>query len=240
MLASGPALDEPEAQRVRSRRGAIAVQPRAHEAPPCPEHRRGEVLHAAEVEERHARSAAIEQVVARVRIRVERAPAEDAPVGEPEEDLALPRARVLGTAEHVLEPEPLDVLRREHLRGRVRRDHAGDRDERVAFEPRGEGRLVACLRDVVQLLEDPLAELLRHPLGVDARGEQAHRSDEQREVREVGADRRRDVRVLHLHGHHRPVVRVDRDGPDRSTPRRSAQGRCGRTPRAAAAAARAR
>nr|WP_242343360.1 hypothetical protein [Anaeromyxobacter sp. SG22] len=86
----------------------------------------------------------------------------------------------------------------------------------MAFEARGEGRLVASLRDVIQLLEDPLPDLQRDPLGFDARGEQAHRSDDQREVREVGADRRRDVRVLHLHGHRRPVVEhAAMDLPDR-------------------------
>ena len=72
----------------------------------------------------------------------------------------------------------------------------------MAVEVGGERALVLRLAQVVQLLADPLAQLLDEGVHVLARGGDPQQAAQQPDVAQVGGDRLGDARVLHL----------DRDG----------------------------
>ncbi len=114
-------------------------------------------------------------------------------------------------------PTPADELADEHPLARERVDDVGDDDERVPAEDARQRALVLGLELVVELLDDPLPDLLgdrlhvqpgRHPL------EQAH---DHVQVLQVRPHRGRHARVLDLDRHLAPVL-VERravDLPDR-------------------------
>ena len=120
-----------------------------------------------------------------------------------------------------LEAGPGDVLGHEHALAREGADDVGDEDERVAaVEPRDRA-LVRRLELVVELLADPRRGPRGDRLDVELGREAPHQAHEHAEVLQVGADRRRDARVLDLDGDLAAVVQrravdlADRGGGDR-------------------------
>ncbi len=120
---------------------------------------------------------------------------------EAEDDLANAVALGLGAFLELLEADALDELADEHPLARERADDLGDDDERVAGEDAGERALVLGLELVVELLDDPLLDLLGDRLDVE-RGshalEQPHDHVQVLHVRPHGAGH---ARVLDLDGH---------------------------------------
>ncbi len=177
-------------------------------------------LHEPEVEEAHAAVAA-EQVVAGVRIAVERVQPVDAAEHEPEDRLGRGIALVLRPLLDLGEAGAVGELGGEHAHARQLVDDARHVDERMVRVPVGEEVLIVGLDAVVELLDEPGAQLLDERSGLEAREEQPQRAEDQVGVQEVGADRLADPGVLHLDRdgetrvRHRPVYLADRGGGDR-------------------------
>ena len=97
----------------------------------------------------------------------------------------------------------------------------GTRDGGMAVEVGGELPLVVRLAQVVELLADPLAQLVDELGHVLARHGHPQQRAEQPHVAEVGRDRLGDARVLHLDRDGAPVAGdgavhlADRGGGDR-------------------------
>ena len=85
---------------------------------------------------------------------------------EAEHDLPDPIALGLRSVLQLLEPGPPHELADEHPLARQRADDVGDDDERVPGEDAGERTLVLGLELVVELLADPLLDLLGDRLHV--------------------------------------------------------------------------
>ena len=179
-----------------------------------------EALEQAEVEERH--TAVVEQQeVAGVRIAGELPVAVEAAEEEAEDDLADAVALGLPAPLQLLEADAVHELRDEHALARERADHAGHDDERVAVEDARQRALVLRLELVVELLDDPLADLFGDRLDVEPGRHPLEQAHDHVEVLHVGAHGRRDARVLHLDGDLAPVGQrgavdlADRGGRDR-------------------------
>ena len=86
------------------------------------------------------------------------------------------------------------------------RVHLRNEDEGVVLIGAGEGPLVLRLELVVELLEYALAQLGRHGLGVEARGERSGEPQEDAYVGDVRLEGVRDAGVLDLDGDLRPVA----------------------------------
>ena len=162
----------------------------------------GEVLDQPEVEEGDP-PARLEQVVARVRIAVEGVQLVQRPEGEPVDRLGRQVFLLLGPAEHLGEPRPGGELAGDHPGGAELVDDPRDGDRGVAVEVGGELPLAVGFAQVVELLADPLPQLLDQLGHVLAGRGHPQQGAEQPHVAEVGGDRLGDPRVLHL----------DRDGP---------------------------
>ena len=160
-------------------------------------------LHAPEVEERDG-AVVVEQVVAGVRVGVEHAEAGDAPEEEPVDDLAPPVAQRLVDVGRLRPSPSVDHLHGEHPIARQLGEHLGHADERMAAVVLGELALVRQLGGVVELLAEPLRDLVGEGAHVevaelrdDALGD-LHEREEQLGVRQVVADGVGDAGILHL------------------------------------------
>ena len=177
-------------------------------------------LEQAEVEERDA-AVGEQHRVAGVRVARELVVAVHAAEVEAEQDLADAVALRLRVALDLLEADALDELGDEHALARERRDHVGHEDERVAAVDPRERALVLGLELVVELLLDPVPDLLADRLGVEPRRDPLGQPQDHAEVLQVGAHRRRDPRVLDLDRDVAAVVQPrtvdlpDRRGRDR-------------------------
>ena len=172
-----------------------------------------EVAHEAEVDERDA-PVAVEQVVARMRIAVERAHPVQAAEHEPEQPLAGEVALLLVPPEHVAPRRAGDQLAGQHASRRQSRQDGRHMDERVAAVELDETRLVGGLPAVVELLGDPLLDLGDQLRGVEPAESLAQQRAEQIRVGEIGFDGFGDAGILHLDrdGHLFAGVGVDGDG----------------------------
>ena len=130
----------------------------------------GHALEQPEVEERHA-PVAQQHRVAGVRISGELVVAVEAAEVEPEEDLADPVTLLLRVRAYLLEADALDELADQHALARELADDAGHHDEGMAAEDPGQGALVLRLQLVIELLLDPVADLVADRLGVESRGD---------------------------------------------------------------------
>ena len=120
---------------------------------------------------------------------------------EAEEDLAH---AVAGRLVHRLDGVEAGAgheLRDEHLLAREGRHDVGHDDERVPAEDARQRALVLGLELVVELLADPVADLLGRRLDVDPRRDLLHQPQDHAEVLHVGADGLGDAGVLHLDRH---------------------------------------
>jgi hypothetical protein len=195
----------------------------------------GEVLDQAEVQERDP-AAAVEQVIARVRVAVEHVRLVQAAEHEAVDRLRGQVALGLRPAGQRGEPGPVRELAGHHPAGGQLLEDPRHVDGRVAFVVAGEQLLVAGLAAVVELLGDPFPQLREQRLDVLARRGDLEHPAQQRDVPQVGLDGLGDARVLDLDRHgpavvgDRPVDLPDRRGgdglrvPGRERPlRRSAQ-----------------
>ena len=96
-----------------------------------------------------------------MRVAGELAVAVQAAEEEAEDDLADPVALGLRAGLELLEADAGDELAHQHALARERADHVGHDDERVAGEDARQRALVLGLELVVELLDDPLADLAR-------------------------------------------------------------------------------
>ena len=121
-----------------------------------------------------------------------------APEEEAEDDLADAVARLLVELLDGVEAEAGDVLRDEHLLARQRGDDVRHGDERVAAEDARQRALVLRLELVVELVADPVADLLGRALDVEPRRDPLHQPQDDAEVLHVRPHGLRDARVLDL------------------------------------------
>ena len=105
--------------------------------------------------------------------------------------------------------------------GRQLVDHVGNVDERMVGVPVGEQALIVGFDAVVELLDEPRAQLFDQRPGFEAREHQPERAEHDVGVDEIGADRFVDTGVLHLDRdvqarvRHRAVHLPDRRRRDR-------------------------
>ena len=124
-----------------------------------------EVLHQPEVEERDA-PVAMEQIVARVRVAVERVHPVQAAKDEPEEHFAHSIAVLLRPLQHLLPRLAVNQLAGDHMRTAEGGQYIGNVDERVPAIEVGEELLIASLQPIVQFLDHSLLHLRHHLVGV--------------------------------------------------------------------------
>ena len=158
--------------------------------------------HQAEVEE--ADAAVVEQqVVARVRVAGGAAQVCLSVPKKKRKTISAKRSRsASGSCLTASKRRPVEQLGDEHAAVRelgVDRRHVG---ERVSAPGARHRAVVLGLDLVVELVADPLAQLLRQRLDVEARGEALDQRQQHLQVAQVGLDRLGDARVLDL----------DRDG----------------------------
>ena len=103
-------------------------------------------------------------------------------------------------------------------------DHVGNVDERMVGVPVGEQALIVGFDAVVELLDEPRAQLFDQRPGFETRKEQSERTEHHVGIDEIGADRLVDAGVLDLDRHRAGLSASPRDAPARSTPPRSASG----------------
>ena len=170
----------------------------------------GESLDQSEVEERHA-AATVEQVVAGMGVAVEAVHAVQAAEHETEQALAGEVALVLRPSEHLLPCRATDQVAGQHPRGRMRCQHVGHMDERMAAIEVGERLLVVGLERVVQLVDQTLPDLGNHVVGIKPAESLLQQRAEQAGVAEVGFDRLANTGILHLHrdGTFQPCLGID-------------------------------
>ena len=174
-----------------------------------------EPAHQPVVEERDL-AARPEQVVARMRVAVERVQAEQAAEHEPEQGLRGEIPLGLLPRLHLGEAHALGQLGREHAAGAELGDDRRNVDEGMVAIRVGEQLLVGRLPPVVELFEEPIAQLLDDRLGLECGEQHPHELHERADVVEVGADGLVDAGVLHLDrdgnavARHRPVDLADR------------------------------
>src|SRR5207248_3164623 len=126
---------------------------------------------------------------ARMGVARELAVAVQATKEEAEDDLPQAVALLARTALELLEAHTLDVVAHQHPLPRERGDDLRHHDEGMAREDARERTLVLRLELVVQLLDDPLTDLLGDRLHIEARGHALEQAHDQVEVLQVGADR---------------------------------------------------
>ena len=194
-------LQEPGVLHRAPERDRIGLEhDRLDEAPDDVDVGRRELLHQPEVEERHP-PAGPEQVVARVRVAVEEVQSVEA-AGTRSGRSSRPRGPA-ASCDHVLrlgEARAVGELGGEHPTGAELGEHRRDVDERMTGVVVGELLLVRGLEPVVELLAEPGAQLVDERAGRRSPGNTlADAAEEQADVAEVGLDRLRDARVLHLH-----------------------------------------
>ena len=127
-----------------------------------------------------------------------------------EDDLAEAAALLLRQLLDPLEVHPRHQLGDEDPPPREPGDHFRHVDEGVVAVGAGEGALVLGLVLVVELLHDPLAQLLGDRLGVEAGGDRLGQAHDRAGVAQVGVERLGDPRVLDLH---RDRAAVEQLGP---------------------------
>ena len=157
--------------------------------------------HQAEVEEPDA-AVVEQQVVAGMRVAGGAAQVLERAEEEAEQDLAVAVAFGVGELLDRLELAALDVLGDEHAAAAQARVDRRDVDERVPAPGARHRAVVLGLDLVVELVADPLAQLLGQRLHVESRSEALDEREQQLRVAQVGLDRLGDARVLDL----------DRDG----------------------------
>jgi len=179
-----------------------------------------QALEQPEVQERHA-PVVEQQEVAGVRVAGELAVAVQAAEEEAKDDLADAVALGLRAVLELLEADAADELAHQHPLARETADHVGDDDERMPGEDTRERALVLGLQLVVELLDDPLLDLLRDRLDVERGSHPLEQAHDHVKVLQVGAHRAGDAGVLHLDCHLAAVVErgfvdlADRGGGDR-------------------------
>ena len=131
-----------------------------------------EVAHEAEVEQAQPAVRA-EDAVVRVRVAGHDAVAPHEAEEEPEGDLADAVALRVVEARDLVGPQPFDVFGHEHAACREVRVHARHPHVGVAPEHPLEAALMLGLDLVVELVGDPLAELVQHGARVEPRREAA-------------------------------------------------------------------
>ncbi len=140
---------------------------------------------------------------------------------ETEDDLAEDVALVLVELLDLVEASPLHVVRDQNAAAREPRVDPRDEDEGVPVVSAGEGALVLRLELVVELLQNPLAQLRGDGLGVEAGREHLREPHDHAGVRQIRLEGVGDARVLHLDGDPRPVLQrgavdlADRGGGER-------------------------
>ena len=159
----------------------------------------GEVPDQPEVQEGDL-AAAVEQVVARVRVAVEGAHLVQAAEDEAVDGLGGQVAFVLGPAGEFGEAGAAGQLAGDHPAGGQLVDDRGDADGGVAVVAGGHQVLAGGLAAVVELLADPVSQLADQRAGVLGRGGDAEHPADQRDVAQVGRDGLGDARVLDLDG----------------------------------------
>jgi hypothetical protein len=159
----------------------------------------GEVLDEAEVEERDP-AAAVEQVVARVRVAVEGADLIQAAEDEAVDRFGGQVAFLLGPAGEFGEAGPAGQLAGHHLAGGQLADDPGDMDGGMAVVAGGQETLVGGLAAVVKFLQDPVPQFGYQRVDVLGRRGDAQHPAEQRDVAQVGRDGLGDAWVLDLDG----------------------------------------
>ena len=178
------------------------------------------MLHKTKVEESNS-TFSVEDVVARVRVAVERGEPVDRPERKPKESFSREVALFLRPFEHLSKLRADHKLGRQHPLGRVVGEHGRHMNERVIGELVGEVLLVLGLKLVVQLLAQPVAELVGDRCGIDAREHHAKRREERVVCAQVRFDRVGNPRVLDLDGYRIAIVGersmdlTDRRGCDR-------------------------
>ena len=179
-----------------------------------------EVLDQAEIEEGDP-AAAVEQVVARVRVAVERMCLVQAPEHEPVDRFRGQVALLLGPAGQLGEAGPVGQLARHHQPARQLVDDPRDVDRRVTVVVGGQQPLVGRLPAVVELLQHAVPQLVDERVDVLAGRGDAEQPAQQGDVVEVGRHGLGDAGILHLHRDRaavvgdRPVHLPDRRGGDR-------------------------
>src|SRR5690242_20490928 len=135
---------------------------------------------------------------------------------EAEHDLPVAVALPLVEPANRLESLTLDVLRDKHPARRELRVDRWHGDERMAAAQPLDPSLVLRLELVVELLDDPLAQLGSERLRIEAWREPLDQRQQQHRVTQVGLDRLRHPRILDLDDHfiaverRRPVHLADR------------------------------
>ena len=154
-------------------------------------------------------AAALEQVVARVRVAVEGAHVVQAAEDEAVDRLGGQVAFVLRPAGEFGEADSAGELAGHHPAGGQPVDDPGDGDSGVAVVVGGHQALVGGLTAVVELLTDPVPQLAQQRVDVLGRRGDAQHPAQQRDVAQVGRDGLGDARVLDLDGD-RAAVEGDR------------------------------
>ena len=168
--------------------------------------RHREPLGQAEVEEGDP-AVPVEQVVAGMWVAVEGAEAVQAAKGEPVDGLGREVTLALIPAQQLVESRTRDKLAGQHPRAAELANDSRHVDNRVRFVIGCEQVLVVGLEPVVDLLAQPVAQLLDERARVETG---KRRSDDPRsegDVLEVRLDGAGDARVLHLDRHRAPIAR---------------------------------
>ncbi len=144
-------------------------------------------------------AAAVEQVVARMRVAVEGVHLVQAPEHEPVDRLPGQVALGLRPAGQLREPRAVREVAGHQAPGGKLLDDLRDVNRGVTPVVVGEQLLIAGLGPVVQLLGDAFPQLGQQRVDVLARRGDLEHPAQQRDVAQVGLDGLGDARVLHLH-----------------------------------------
>src|SRR6266568_1953111 len=161
-----------------------------------------------EVKEAHA-AAAVEDVVARVRVAVEGVDPVQAAEHKPVDRLRGQVALALAPTLHLLEARARHEIRRQHARGAQLGHDMRHVDVWMALVVAREQLLAATLEAVIDLLLESLSELLHQRARVEAWKGGADDAPQKRHVAQVRGDAPGDPRVLDL-DRHRAAVACDR------------------------------
>jgi len=166
---------------------------------------RREPLAQPEVQEGDA-AAPVEDVVARVRVPVERLELVDAAEREAIEALGCELALVVGPADDLGERGTLHQLGGEHPGGGQLVEHRRHCDERMVPVELDEDALVIGLDPVVQLLDEPFPQLRDDGRRVQSGEQHPEHLEQQVGALQVRGDGLVDARVLDLHRDGRTIV----------------------------------
>ena len=185
--------------------GLVVHAQRADHVDERPQVLAGEVLDQPEVQERDP-AAAVEQVVARVRVPVERVHLVQAAEHEPVDRLPGQVTLLLRPGGQLGEPRAVGQLAGHHPPGGQLVDDPWHSDGGVPVVVVGQQPLVVGFAAVVELLQHPLAQLGHEPVHVLVRRGDLEHPAQQGYVVQVGGHGLGDAGVLDLHRHGPAVV----------------------------------